>query len=193
MNVYSQLIKARIEQVASDLSETISGLLWHNTTSKKLKFYDGVAVKEVVDTDSAQTLTNKTLTSPAMTGTPVSPTAVRDTSTTQVASTEFVAVAISPKVPVLIASLDVDWASGDNFYKSISASTTFTFSNVAEGKTITLVITNTSGISVDITFPSGIFKTAGTLPIAAGQSALYSFVRIGSITYLAALSGLAVS
>jgi hypothetical protein len=67
MNVFSQLVKARLEQVASDLSEAISGLIWHNTTSKKIKFYDGVEVKELVDTDSAQELTNKTLTSPVIT------------------------------------------------------------------------------------------------------------------------------
>lgn len=61
MNVYSQLIKARIEQVASDLSNTIAGLIWQNTTSKKIKFYDGAAVKEIADTDSVQVLTNKEL------------------------------------------------------------------------------------------------------------------------------------
>ena len=61
MNVYSQLIKARIEQTASDLASTISGLFWHNTTSKKLKFYDGTGVKELVDTDSTQVLTGKEL------------------------------------------------------------------------------------------------------------------------------------
>lgn len=61
MNVYSQLIKAKVEQTASDLAETLSGLIWHNTTSKKLKFYDGTAVKEFSDIDSAQSLSNKTI------------------------------------------------------------------------------------------------------------------------------------
>jgi hypothetical protein len=68
MKVYSQLLKARFEQVATDLSETISGLFWQNTTSKKIKFYDGVEVKEVTDTNSTQTLTNKTLTAPTING-----------------------------------------------------------------------------------------------------------------------------
>lgn len=61
MNVYSQLIKAKIEQTATDLSDTISGLLWHNTTSKFLKYYNGSAVKTIVDSDSAQSISNKTL------------------------------------------------------------------------------------------------------------------------------------
>ncbi len=61
MNVYSQLIKAKFEQTSSDLAETLSGLFWHNTTSKKLKFYDGTGVKELADTDSTQTLTNKVI------------------------------------------------------------------------------------------------------------------------------------
>jgi hypothetical protein len=68
MKVYSQLLKARFEQVSADLSEAISGLFWQNTTSKKIKFYDGVEVKEVADTNSTQTFTNKTLTSPIVSG-----------------------------------------------------------------------------------------------------------------------------
>lgn len=66
MNVYSQLIKARFEQVASDLTENIKGLFWQNTTSNKVKYYDGGQVREVCDTDSAQSLSNKTLSSPVV-------------------------------------------------------------------------------------------------------------------------------
>lgn len=61
MNVHSQLIKAKFEQVSSDIAEAISGLFWHNTTTKKLKYYDGDAVREVVDTATTQTVTNKTI------------------------------------------------------------------------------------------------------------------------------------
>lgn len=66
MNVFSQLIKARLEQVSADLSESISGLIWQNTTSKKVKFHDGTEVKELIDEKTAQTLQNKTLTSPTI-------------------------------------------------------------------------------------------------------------------------------
>jgi hypothetical protein len=67
MNVFSQLLYARIHQTASDLAETISGLIWQNTTTPRLKYYNGSAVKELVELDTAQTLTNKTLTSPVIT------------------------------------------------------------------------------------------------------------------------------
>jgi hypothetical protein len=62
MNVFSQLIYARLHQTASDLAESISGLIWQNTTSKKLKFYDGDEVKELVDLNSEQTIINKVIT-----------------------------------------------------------------------------------------------------------------------------------
>lgn len=59
MNVFGQLIKASLEKVSSDLSETFEGLLWYNTTSKQIKYRNDSTVKTVVDTDTTQTLSNK--------------------------------------------------------------------------------------------------------------------------------------
>jgi microcystin-dependent protein len=64
MNIYGQLVKAKLEQLSDDLST--KGLIWYNTGSKKFKFHDGDAVRELVDTATAQTITNKTLTTPVI-------------------------------------------------------------------------------------------------------------------------------
>lgn len=62
MQVYGFLEKAQLENVASDLSNTLAGLIWFNTTDSAARFYDGSAVRTIADLNSAQTLTNKILT-----------------------------------------------------------------------------------------------------------------------------------
>ena len=59
--IYSQLIKAQLENLSSDPSSPATGLTYFNTTSSEAKWYSGSAWKTAVDTDSSQTLTNKTL------------------------------------------------------------------------------------------------------------------------------------
>ena len=90
----------------------------------------------------------------------------------------------------LISVLDINWTSAGILYKDISANSTFTFSNVTEGKAISVILTNTSASSVVITFPTGIYKELGTISIAASSAAIFSFVRANSKTYLASLKDL---
>jgi hypothetical protein len=45
---------------------------------------------------------------------------------------------------VSISALDIDWSLGTQFYKTLAANSTFTFSNVSEGQTITVWLTNTA-------------------------------------------------
>jgi hypothetical protein len=90
----------------------------------------------------------------------------------------------------LISALNIDWSSGGILYKDISTNSTFTFSNVSEGKAISVILTNTSASSVVITLPSGIYKELGIISIAASSAAVFSFIRANSKTYLAALKDL---
>lgn len=90
----------------------------------------------------------------------------------------------------LIPALNIDWSSAGILYKDISANSTFTFSNVSEGKSISVILTNTAVSSITITFPSGIYKELGTISIAANSTAIFSFVRANSRTYLASLRDL---
>ncbi len=62
MQIYGFLEKAQLENVSSDLANTLAGLIWFNTTDSRSRFYDGTAVRTIVDTDSTQTLINKILT-----------------------------------------------------------------------------------------------------------------------------------
>lgn len=58
-----QLLKAQLENSASDLTPTSTGLIYFNTSTALIKYYNASAWKTVVDTSTAQALTNKDLTS----------------------------------------------------------------------------------------------------------------------------------
>lgn len=57
--IYDQLFKAQLENSASDLSPAATGLIYFNTVSLFGKVYNGTVWKTLVETDSAQVLTNK--------------------------------------------------------------------------------------------------------------------------------------
>jgi hypothetical protein len=90
-----------------------------------------------------------------------------------------------------IAALDIDWSLGYIFRKSISANSTFTFSNMEDGKVITVMIKNTSGAAVTIAFPSGIWRDpAMVLSIPAGQKNVYTFIRDNAETTASFIPGM---
>ena len=65
MDVFGQLKKAQLENTTTNPSKR--GEISFNTSDSKVKYSDGSNTRTVVNTDEAQTLTNKTLTSPAIT------------------------------------------------------------------------------------------------------------------------------
>lgn len=71
MQVYGFLEKAQLENVSADLSNTLLGLFWFNTTDSKMKIYDG-AVRAMVTEDGAATLTNKIFSGGTITGATIS-------------------------------------------------------------------------------------------------------------------------
>lgn len=83
MQIFGFLEKAQMENVSADLTNTLAGLVWFNTTDNKMRFYDNGAIRSVVDENSTQTLSDKTFTSGAISNfldfahqtTPASPTA----------------------------------------------------------------------------------------------------------------------
>lgn len=60
MNVFGELIRAQLQNSASDLTPTATGLVYFNT-STGLKFYDGSAWRTAATLNNTQTLTNKSL------------------------------------------------------------------------------------------------------------------------------------
>lgn len=91
-----------------------------------------------------------------------------------------------------ITALDIDWQDNDTLYKSIGANTTFTFSNDANGKTIVVVIQNTSGVDVDATFPAGILYDPNfTNTVVAGTYSVFTFVKSNSLIFGSVVSEMA--
>lgn len=85
-------------------------------------------------------------------------------------------------VPITPAALDIDWAAGEIFIKSISGNETFTFSNLINGKTILVRMTQTGAYSP--TWPAGIKWPGGVVPTATSTAVdLYSFTNIGGTIY----------
>lgn len=49
--IYSQLIKAQLENVSGDLSSTATGIVWFDTSATKAKIYDGSNIRSLLRND----------------------------------------------------------------------------------------------------------------------------------------------
>lgn len=74
---------------------------------------------------------------------------------------------VSVKPSVVVAEENIDWSQGFVFYKDLTANTTFTQSNVVDGKTVSIVIKNTGAGAYTLDMPSGILKS-GDFPTSLG-------------------------
>lgn len=86
-------------------------------------------------------------------------------------------------VNAVIAALDIDWSAAEVFYKDISANETYTFSNVQNGKTIIVIINNTSGGTVTASFPTALVDSNFSGDIATGKESVFTFVSSNSKVY----------
>jgi hypothetical protein len=113
----------------------------------------------------AQTLTNKTLTSPTIT----TPTITSPTITG------------SPGASVAMGALEVNWAAGNVFTKTLAAGgNTITFANSADGQTIVVILT---GAASTVTWPS-VEWAGGTPPVQTASGVdVWTFVKAGSVVY----------
>jgi hypothetical protein len=100
---------------------------------------------------------------------------------------------LSSSPSVSVGDLEIDWQSGEVFYKDVSDNSSFTFSNIVEGKGISVIIRNTSGSIITLSFPSGIFKEASALTIGGGRAAVYSFLCANSVIYMSSITELSAS
>ena len=85
-----------------------------------------------------------------------------------------------------IAASAIDWATGASFSKTLSASTTFTFSNSLPGQEIRVAITNTVA-NYTVTWPSSptLKWSGGVAPVQTigAKTDVYTFVNIGGVIY----------
>ena len=106
-------------------------------------------------------------------------------------STKTVALTlpVAATKPVLIppsASISasaIDWSLGNVFYKTLGANTTFTFSNITDGQTIDVAVTNTAS-NWTVTWPT-VSWSGGSAPTqtTGAHTDVYTFVRVNGVTY----------
>lgn len=96
----------------------------------------------------------------------------------------------STDVDVEISAFNIDWSAGSTYYKSISAAATFTFSNMVNGKTISVIITNASQSDVSVALPAS--KVSGVLPtvVAPGKTNIYTYIRSNNTLYVSSVTDL---
>lgn len=98
--------------------------------------------------------------------------------------TEEAGVKKIPRPSVAISALDIDWRVGNVFAKTLAANSTFTFSNVADGNTVVVALTNTAS-NFTVTWPATVKWSGGTQPVqtVGAKIDVWTFVRVGSVTY----------
>jgi hypothetical protein len=81
-----------------------------------------------------------------------------------------------------ISALDINW-NNTHFYKTLSANSVFTFSNVLDGRTIIVAITNTAS-NYTVTWPTVDWGSAGAPTQRTGAvTDIYTFTRINGTIY----------
>lgn len=89
-----------------------------------------------------------------------------------------------------VSSLNIDWSTGFVFYKTVAVNSSFTFSNVEDGRVISLIVANNGASTITITLPSPIQAVSKTFTILAGKSTVCTFVSADSKIYSAATPNL---
>ena len=71
----------------------------------------------------------------------------------------------------------IDWATGTNFYDTLSGNSTVVFSNDADGQIITVYYSN-NGTSYTVDFPVAVLWTGSTAPVqTASGNDVYTFIK----------------
>lgn len=85
---------------------------------------------------------------------------------------------------VAIPSTTIDWSLARLYSKTLSANTTFTFVNAADGLELEVAITNTAS-NYTVTWPSGIKWSGGSAPTqtVGAKTDVYRFRQIGTVIY----------
>ena len=97
----------------------------------------------------------------------------------------------SGPVDTAISALDIDWSLGDSFYKLISTSSVFTFSNTVNGKTISVFIKNTGASDLSVTFPTALASGVLNVVVSPGKENVYTFIKSNSKFYVSVVADMA--
>jgi len=97
---------------------------------------------------------------------------------------------VSKSLNLEITALDIDWSTAEVFYKDVSANTTFTFSNVQDGKTIIVIVNNTAVGTVTIDFPTALKASGFSGDIDASNESVFTFVASNSKVYATSVANM---
>lgn len=91
----------------------------------------------------------------------------------------------------LIVSTFVDWSIAKMYRKTLSANTTLTFANAADGLEIEIFITNTASNYI-VTWPAGIKWVGGSAPTqtVGAKTDIYRLRQVGTTIYATAAQNL---
>lgn len=85
----------------------------------------------------------------------------------------------------------IDWALSNVFYTvRTTAPGAYSFLNLLNGKTIVVIIKNSSGGAFTPTFPAGYLIASPLTAIVVGQENVYTFIRSNGKTYLNVVEGM---
>lgn len=92
---------------------------------------------------------------------------------------------VLPEAHTTVEGSVIDWSSGGIYTKQVSSDESFTFLNDEEGKTILVILENTSASPVTITFPGGLRKkTALQNTLQPNTQSMYSLLKSGNDIYI---------
>lgn len=80
-------------------------------------------------------------------------------------------------------AVTVDWSLASYFTGQMTGNSTFSFSNVANGRTITLVIQGHASVDYTITFPTMVKQTTFTGLVKTGKYNVYTITRSGGTLF----------
>lgn len=86
---------------------------------------------------------------------------------------------------------NIDWNNAEFFYTEVIGNTNFTFSNAQDGRCRTIFVKNTSGVSINVNFPTSLWQ--GGLPltlIRSGKLTAFTFVKAGGALYASVIEEL---
>lgn len=89
---------------------------------------------------------------------------------------------------VNISALNIDWSAGNLFFKNTNSNSAFTFSNLVDGKTISVLVRNTGLSAITVSFPYTLGQSDIPLSVAPSSGSVYSFSNFNGVIAVTCVS-----
>ena len=149
MNIFGQLIKARLQNVTGAISQWKKGAIYFRADTNRPYVDDGTDVSEI---QMKKHLFGDWIENGPSTTGKAGQAYVLNSS---LDGFDLIPVGNSPQITTDLTTDNIDWGLSQYFKKNISTNKTFTFSNVVSGKTTLVKIKNDTSNQLTIDFPPG--------------------------------------